>query len=319
MARPGRGAPGHRRRAHPSVTGAQPVRRRPSGRGLPVHLLLAAPGAAAPLVSRRRCGTGRTRRSGPAGGSTGWSAGPTEARRRRGRRRRLRRAARRAPAVRRAAACRPPPPPRPVRLLRPARVGDGVPAGRRQRRHPGWPLRLGPGRHRRGGRARTRSGAPTTTRSASSPRRRGRATCCSRISDSRRTMEQPGCLHASMDLYKWAYKLRPAGAERPAARRVPCWPARSGSWTCGRRRTTWPSSGYPPVRIETADGKAEYVAAQRGFARPRRRCCGAAARDDRRPRCSPRRSASVRLIRRPAAVLQVQRAADHHERADRAR
>ena len=28
--------------------------------------------------------------------------------------------------------------------------------------------------------------------------------------ENQRTMEQPGCLHANMDLYKWAYKLAPA-------------------------------------------------------------------------------------------------------------
>ena len=27
--------------------------------------------------------------------------------------------------------------------------------------------------------------------------------------ENQRTMEQPGCLHANMDLYKWAYKLSP--------------------------------------------------------------------------------------------------------------
>ena len=32
--------------------------------------------------------------------------------------------------------------------------------------------------------------------------------------ENQRTMEQPGCLHANMDLYKWAYKLAPAAAQR---------------------------------------------------------------------------------------------------------
>ena len=33
--------------------------------------------------------------------------------------------------------------------------------------------------------------------------------------------------------------------------------------------------GYQPVPIETAAGKAEYVAAQRGVRRSRRSCCAA--------------------------------------------
>ena len=32
--------------------------------------------------------------------------------------------------------------------------------------------------------------------------------------ETQRNLEQPGCLHANMDLYKWAYKLDPGGAER---------------------------------------------------------------------------------------------------------
>ncbi len=38
------------------------------------------------------------------------------------------------------------------------------------------------------------------------------------------------------------------------------------SSTCAPRRTTWPHLGFEPVRIETAAGKQEYAAAQRGFA-----------------------------------------------------
>ena len=67
-----------------------------------------------------------------------------------------------------------------------------------------------------------------------------------------------------MDLYKWAYKLGPAV---PAS----CWPTASrspptsASWTCAPPPTTC-DAGFPAVAIETPEGKAEYAAAQRGFA-----------------------------------------------------
>jgi hypothetical protein len=53
---------------------------------------------------------------------------------------------------------------------------------------------------------------------------------------SRDRLEQPGCLHATMDLYKWAYKLGPAV---PGDLLLDCSgsPATSASWTCGHRPT----------------------------------------------------------------------------------
>ena len=68
-----------------------------------------------------------------------------------------------------------------------------------------------------------------------------------------------------MDLYKWAYKLLPAVPSGSSSTRSSS-PATSASSTCGPRPTTSPPSGTQPVRIETAEGRAEYVAAQRGFA-----------------------------------------------------
>ncbi|MDO4918123.1 3-methyladenine DNA glycosylase [Kocuria sp.] len=80
-----------------------------------------------------------------------------------------------------------------------------------------------------------------------------------------RTMEQPGCLHATMDLYKWAYKLLPAVDSDLLA---DCFEL---AWDV--RRTDMEASpydlaerGYEPVRIETPEGKAEYVRRQRAFA-----------------------------------------------------
>ena len=78
-------------------------------------------------------------------------------------------------------------------------------------------------------------------------------------------LEQPGCLHAGMDLYKWAVKLGPLvpgellGDTFELARDVRELDMRASPYDLA----AW---GYQPVRIETVDGKAEYVAAQRGFA-----------------------------------------------------
>ena len=83
--------------------------------------------------------------------------------------------------------------------------------------------------------------------------------------ENQRDMEQPGCLHANMDLYKWAYKLSPA---LPSELVMDCFEL---SWRI--RAMDMQASpydleqwGYPPIQIETPAGKADYVAAQRGFA-----------------------------------------------------
>ena len=80
--------------------------------------------------------------------------------------------------------------------------------------------------------------------------------------DSREEFEQPGCLHANMDLYKWTYKLAP--------------------WTSGSllrdafllavetreidmRASPYDlrSLGYEPICIETSEGKNVYARLQR--------------------------------------------------------
>lgn len=82
--------------------------------------------------------------------------------------------------------------------------------------------------------------------------------------ENQRLMEQPGCLHANMDLYKWAYKLLPMLPSdvlmdafelswRIRTMDMQAAPYDLGDW------------GYQPIRIETAEGKAEYVAQQRAF------------------------------------------------------
>ncbi len=83
--------------------------------------------------------------------------------------------------------------------------------------------------------------------------------------DSQVALDQPGCLHATMDLYKWAYKLAPAV---PGELVVDCFELARDVRELDMRASPYDLSGYgyTPVRIETAEGKAEYVAAQRAFA-----------------------------------------------------
>ncbi|MFK4089091.1 3-methyladenine DNA glycosylase [Kribbella sp. NPDC020789] len=78
-------------------------------------------------------------------------------------------------------------------------------------------------------------------------------------------LEQGGCLHANMDLYKWATKLAPF---TPGALVLDCFELARDIRTLDMRASPYDLAplGYEPVRIETAAGKAEYAAAQRGFA-----------------------------------------------------
>ncbi|WP_127819771.1 3-methyladenine DNA glycosylase [Microbacterium sp. CPCC 204701] len=83
--------------------------------------------------------------------------------------------------------------------------------------------------------------------------------------DEQALREQPGCLHAGMDLYKWAVKLGPLVPGDllletfQLAREVRELDMRASPYDLA----AW---GYAPVRIEEPDGKSEYVQAQRGFA-----------------------------------------------------
>jgi hypothetical protein len=78
-------------------------------------------------------------------------------------------------------------------------------------------------------------------------------------------LEQGGCLHANMDIYKWAYKLAPLV---PAELVADGFELARSIRTLDMRASPYDLSalGYPPVRIETADGKAEYTRQQRAFA-----------------------------------------------------
>ncbi|BBG02263.1 MULTISPECIES: 3-methyladenine DNA glycosylase [Pseudonocardia] len=78
-------------------------------------------------------------------------------------------------------------------------------------------------------------------------------------------LEQPGCLHATMDLYKWAYKLAPAV---PSELVADCFELAADVRELDMRASPYDlaAHGFDPVRIETAEGRAGYVRAQAGFA-----------------------------------------------------
>ena len=83
--------------------------------------------------------------------------------------------------------------------------------------------------------------------------------------DDRPSYEQPGCLHAGMDLYKHAFRLTPlVPSELVADCFALAWDIRE----LDMRASPYDFSelGFGPVRIETPEGKQEYVAAQRAFA-----------------------------------------------------
>jgi len=131
-------------------------------------------------------------------------------------------------------------------------------------RHAGWPLRLPPARladivdsmrvscsHFDAYRFFT---APARPLNRLAPTR-----------ESRPDLEQPGCLHANMDLYKWAYRGTPY---LPSDLVADCFALAGDIRAVDMRASPYDLSalGYPPIAIETPAGRAEYVAAQRAFA-----------------------------------------------------
>ena len=83
--------------------------------------------------------------------------------------------------------------------------------------------------------------------------------------DDRPDFEQPGCLHAGMDLYKHAFRLTPMICSELVA---DCFELARDIRVLDMRASPYDLSdlGYAPVRVETPAGKQEYVAAQRSFA-----------------------------------------------------
>jgi hypothetical protein len=77
--------------------------------------------------------------------------------------------------------------------------------------------------------------------------------------------EQRGCLHANMDLYKWAFKFAPF---TPSELVADCFALAHDIREIDMRASPYnfEKLGYPPIRIETPEGKAEYEIHQRDFA-----------------------------------------------------
>ena len=84
-------------------------------------------------------------------------------------------------------------------------------------------------------------------------------------SSDRPDFEQPACLHAGMDLYKHAFRLTPmVGSDLVAD----CFELARDIRELDMRAAPYDLTdlGFAPVRVETAEGKAEYADAQRRFA-----------------------------------------------------
>ena len=141
--------------------------------------------------------------------------------------------------------------------------------GEDETRHADWPLRLGPDgtdavveghriacSHFDAYRFFTPAARPRNTLSP------GR--------DDRAAFEQPGCLHAGMDLYKHAFRLSPLICSDLVA---DCFELAWDIRVMDMRAAPYDLTGldlgageWTPIRIETPDGKREYADAQRAFA-----------------------------------------------------
>lgn len=101
--------------------------------------------------------------------------------------------------------------------------------------------------------------------------------------DGQAAREQPGCLHAGMDLYKWVLKLGPLV---PGDLLLRAFTLARDIRTLDMEASPYDLAawGYAPVRIETPEGKAEYVARQRALSvrgqELRRAVVDAATRED---------------------------------------
>ena len=74
--------------------------------------------------------------------------------------------------------------------------------------------------------------------------------------------EQPGCLHANMDVYHWAYKLSPLVPSEVIA---DCFAFAREVRTLDMRASPYDltSLDLEPLQIETPEGRAEYIRHQR--------------------------------------------------------
>jgi hypothetical protein len=83
--------------------------------------------------------------------------------------------------------------------------------------------------------------------------------------ESQPDLDQPGCLHANMDLYKWAYKLSPLVASELVA---DCFELAREIRELDMRASPYDlmDLGFAPIPVETPEGRADYARAQRDFA-----------------------------------------------------
>ena len=77
--------------------------------------------------------------------------------------------------------------------------------------------------------------------------------------------EQPACIHANMDLYKWAYKFSPWISSDSIA---DCFELALDARHLDMRAAPYDLNefGVTPIRIETALGRAQYAIEQRAVA-----------------------------------------------------
>ncbi len=123
---------------------------------------------------------------------------------------------------------------------------------------------------------------------------------CRPTRETQRDWEQPGCLHANMDLYKWAYKLGPLVDSDLV---LDCLEVAAAARELDMRASPYDlgAYGFDPIAVEDPAGRAEYVRAQAGIA----------------GRAAPLRAALIRRCellldawRDPAAVSAPAQAAD---------
>lgn len=89
---------------------------------------------------------------------------------------------------------------------------------------------------------------------------------CRPTRDTQSDWEQPACLHANMDLYKWAYKLGPLVE---SALVLDCLELAFEARDLDMRASPYDlrAHGFEPIPVEDPAGRAEYVRLQAGIAR----------------------------------------------------
>jgi hypothetical protein len=83
--------------------------------------------------------------------------------------------------------------------------------------------------------------------------------------DTQQDWEQPGCLHANMDLYKWSYKVSPLVESELL---LDCLELAAAAREIDMRASPYDlrDYGYTPIAVEHPAGRAEYVRGQQAIA-----------------------------------------------------